>query len=292
MTIAHERLYHQRLAANPLDHPAAVVQWLGAVQAQDYAGAKWSLGLRLRAATDDDVERAFNEGAILRTHLLRPTWHFVVPADIGWLLALTAPRVHALNAPYYRKIGLDDALYGRVVDALTGALRNNTQLTRDELRTVFEQAGIATDGALRMSYMLMRAELDGIICSGPRRGKQCTYALLKERAPQARHLVRNDALAELARRFFGSRGPATLHDFARWSGLTVADARAGLEAVQGELQHKQVDGQRSWLPLAVIAEETRTPQAYLLSIYDEYISGYKDRSAVIDPSYSARLLAL
>ncbi|HEU4325574.1 MAG TPA: winged helix DNA-binding domain-containing protein [Roseiflexaceae bacterium] len=292
MTIAYERLHHQRLAANQLDQPAAVVQWLGAVQAQDYAGAKWSIGMRLRAATDDDVEQAFDQGALLRTHLLRPTWHFVVPEDIHWLLALTAPRVHALNAPYYRKLGLDDALYGRIVDVLTAALRDGKQLTRDELRRMFDQAGIATAGALRMSYMLMRAELDGILCSGPRSGKQFTYMLLKARVPQARQLTREAALAELARRYFLSRGPATVHDFAKWSGLTVADARAGLEAVKSDLRHKQVEGQTYWLPATTEATGTGAPQVYLLSIYDEYLSGYKERSAVIDPDHSARLVAL
>ncbi len=292
MTIAHERLQHQRLTANPLDQPAAVVRWLGAVQAQDYAGAKWSIGVRLRAATDDDVERAFDQGDLLRTHLLRPTWHFVVPDDIHWLLALTAPRVHALNAPYYRKTGLDDALYGRVVDVLAAALRDGARLTRDELRAVFDQAGIATAGALRMSYMLMRAELDGILCSGPRSGKQFTYMLLEARAPQGRRLAREEALAELARRYFLSRGPATVHDFARWSGLTVADARAGLEAVTPDLRHKQVDGQSYWLPAAIEAAVPSAPQVHLLSIYDEYLSGYKERSAVIDPDHAARLIAL
>src|SRR6185436_7837388 len=178
-----------------------------------------------------------------RTHVLRPTWHFVTPADIHCLLALTAPRVHALNAPYYRKLELDHDLFQRSTTALTHALQGGKHLTRDEVRGVLAQAGIATAGELRMSYILMRAELDGVVCSGARHGKQFTYALLSERAPQVRHLEREHALAELAGRFFLSRGPATVQDFARWSGLTVADARTGLEAVKSQLQHEQVDGQ-------------------------------------------------
>jgi hypothetical protein len=140
--------------------------------------------------------------------------------------------------------------------------------------------------------MLMRAELDGVVCSGARRGKQFTYALLSERAPQARHLGREHALAELAGRFFLSRGPATVHDFARWSGLTVADARAGLETVRGQLHHEQVDGRSYWRAPTTPAVHDHAPAAILLSIYDEYISGYKDRSAMVEPSYGARLQAL
>lgn len=165
-TIAHQRLANQRIAADPFERPADVVQWLGAVQAQDYAGAKWSLGRRMRAATDEIVEQAFTAGAILRTHVLRPTWHFVTPADIHWLLALTAPRVHALNAPLYRKLEIDHELVQRSTTALTHALQGGNQLTRDEVRGVLAQAGIATAGEFRMSYILMRAELNGVVCSG------------------------------------------------------------------------------------------------------------------------------
>jgi Winged helix DNA-binding domain len=290
--MAHQRLSNQHISAVPFELPAEVVYWLAAVQAQDFAGAKWALGLRMRAATDASVEQAFTEGAILRTHVLRPTWHFVTPADIHWLLALTAPRVHALNAPYYRKLELDQDLHQRITRALERALAGGKQLTRDEVRDVLAQAGIATAGELRMSYMLMRAELDGVICSGARRGKQFTYALLHDRAPHARHLERDHAVAELAGRFFLSRGPATVHDFARWSGLTVTDAKAGLEAIKSQLQHELVDRQTYWRSPATPALPDRPPAALLMSIYDEYISGYKDRSAMVAPSYGEKLQAL
>src|SRR5262249_52761007 len=151
---------------------------------QDYAGAKWALGMRLRRATDNDIEHAYADGSILRTHLLRPTWHFVTPHDIRWMLALTAPRVHAVNAYMYRKLDLDGAIFKRSNAALAKALRGGHTRTRDELRRVLQRAGIAVDAELRMSYLMMRAELDGIVCSGPRRGKQFTYTLLDERAPK------------------------------------------------------------------------------------------------------------
>jgi hypothetical protein len=278
--IANLRLLNQRIALPSFTGPAEVVGWLGAVQAQDYFGAKWALGLRMRAAIDSEIEAAFNEGSILRTHVLRPTWHFVLPADIRWMLALTAPRVHALNAYMYRQQGLDKNLLKRSNDTLAKALEDGGQLTRDELREVLQNKDIAAEHGLRMSYLLMYAELEGMLCSGPRRGRQFTYALLAERAPQARMLEREESLAELARRFFHSRGPASVHDFAKWSGLTVADARKGLEAVKDGLEQELVDGQAYWFLRPRTPLNASSPHAYLLSVYDEYISGYKDRSAI------------
>src|SRR5688500_954507 len=156
----------------------------------------------MRSAADGDVERAFTEGAILRTHLLRPTWHFVLPADIRWMLTATAPRVNALSAYYYRQLGLDDKVFVRTNDLIARALEGGKRLTRPELMSAVKQGGIDPGSGIRSSYIVMRAELDGVICSGARRGKQFTYALLDERAPKARNLEREEALAELVRRYF------------------------------------------------------------------------------------------
>jgi hypothetical protein len=292
LDIAHQRLHNQHIALAKLEKPGEVVQWLGAVQAQDYAAAKWALGLRLQRATDDDVERAFTDGRILRTHLMRPTWHFVTPADIRWIVALTAPRVNAVNASYYRKLELDQTLFKRSNVALIRALKGGKQLTRIELRDVLHRAGIATDGELRMGYIMMRAELDGIVCSGARRGKQFTYALLEERAPRFKTIERDEALTELARRYFLSRGPATVQDFAKWSGLTITDARTGLEGVKALLQHEVVDGRSYWFSVSTPSSREPSPSAYLLPIYDEYVSGYRDRSALGDARHAAKLIAL
>ena len=157
---------------------------------------------------------------------------------------------------------------------------------------MLQKAGIAADDGIRLAYLMMHAELEGLVCSGARRGNQFTYALLDERAPNARTLGREEALAELAGRYFMSRGPATVQDFAKWSGLTIADARAGLEAVKARLRQEVVDGQTYWLPAAKPASKVASPAAWLLSIYDEYISGYKDRSAMGTAKVGARLVAL
>ncbi|MFN8468391.1 MAG: winged helix DNA-binding domain-containing protein [Caldilineaceae bacterium] len=298
-TIARQRLFNQRLLTSSFQQPVEVVQWLGAAQAQDFAGAKWSLGMRLdpaaAAVSDAAVEQAFDAGTVLRTHVLRPTWHFVAPADIRWLLALTAPRVHLLNATYYRRVGLDDDLYARSREVMIRALAGSTYQTRDELRQALDAAHIAEDVELRMIYILIRAELDGLICSGPRRGKQFTYALLDERVPSTVPLGREEALAELVRRYYTSHGPATAYDLARWASLTLEDVRAGLAATSSHLQSEEVEGQTYWydstLPAAA-APSGRESVAYLLSIYDEYVIGYKEWSAIASAEDAARLRAL
>src|SRR5438270_11668246 len=285
LDIAQRRLHNQHITRRTLETPEALVEWLGAVQAQDYAAAKWAVGLRLQDATDDDIEQAFADGAILRTHVMRPTWHFVSPADIRWLLALTAPRVHAGNDYYYHMFGLDDAIFMRSNAVLAKALQGGKQLTRPELVSALKQAGIATEN-LGFLHIIMHAELDGVICSGARQGKQFTYALLDERAPQARTLERDEALAELSRRYFTSHGPATLQDFVWWSGLTTADARTGLEMVKSQLMYEVVDGQTYWFSQYAPLTQDLSQAAYLLPNFDEYIVGYTDRSAVFDASHT------
>jgi Winged helix DNA-binding domain len=201
--IAYQRLHNQRISSTTFATPAEVVGWLGAVQSQDYAGAKWAVAQRTHSLTDAALDQAFAEGSILRTHVLRPTWHFVTPADIRWMLALSAPRVHQLNSSMYRKCELDDATFARSNAALANALQGRKQLTRSELATALAHVGIHADG-FRLSYLMMYAELEGLICSGGRRGKQFTYALLEERVPQAQHLDNDQALAELVTRYFCS----------------------------------------------------------------------------------------
>jgi hypothetical protein len=271
--IALQRLNQQRLSGNPFATPDEVVASFGAVQAQDYAGAKWALGLRMRDGTDDVIEQAFAAGTILRTHVMRPTWHFVTPADIRWLLELTAPRVHAVNAYMYRQLELDDALFSRTNEAIAKALDGGRQLTCAELGAALAEAGIAADG-MRHGYIVMRAELDAVVCSGARRGKQFTYALLDERAPQARRLGRDEALGELTRRYYTGHGPATLHDYVWWSGLTVADARVGLAMVAADLEEGVIDGRSYWFSASVPPPPEPSLTAFLLPTYDEFLVGF------------------
>ncbi len=282
---------NQLLGKKKCTTPGKVVAWLGAVQAQDFAAAKWALGLRMHKATDNDIEKNFNDGAILRTHVMRPTWHFVVPQDIRSLLALTAPRVQALNAHMYRKLELGSGLLSRCHAVLTKALRDKNYLTRPELADRLSEDRIEAAGQ-RLGYIVMHAELEALICSGPRRGKQFTYALLEERATAVKQLRRDEALAQWTLRYFVSHGPAQLKDFAWWSGLTLQDAQQGLDLAVPHLAREIIDGKTYWLSPNAITVKPEAPSALLLSIYDEYTIAYKDRSALGGERYLERLLSM
>lgn len=270
--IAHWRMHHQQLLRTTFTTPAEVVNWLGAVQAQDYPGAKWSLAMRANCLTETIIDQAFDEGAILRTHVMRPTWHFVMAADIRWMLMLTAPRVHAFNAYMYRKLELDDTVFARSRVVLEKTLEHR-HLTRAEIAAALTGVGIRAEG-MRLAYILMWAELEAIICSGPRHGKQFTYALIAERAPAAPMLGRDEALAELSLRYYTGHGPATVHDFAWWSGLTVADARAGLEMIGSHLTHKVIEDQTYWFAPTAPPPATAVDAAFLLPTYDELLISF------------------
>ena len=283
------RLHNQCLSQTDLAEPAEVVRRFGAVQAQDFAGAKWAVGQRLKTATEAEIDLAFNEGKILRTHIMRPTWHFVAPADIRWLLKLTAPRVHAANAYQYRSLDIGPALISRSQTVLENALKGGKYLTRGQLVLVLHRAGISSENQLKITYLILSSEVDGLICSGPRLGKQFTYALLEERVPSVPPLSHADALAEITRRYFTSHAPATLQDFVWWSGLTSADAKSGMEMAGSQLASETIDGQTYWSMECPEIKNERAPLIHLLPDYDEYGVGYADRSLIYDNSHDKRL---
>jgi hypothetical protein len=287
--IVRLRLANHHLTAPHLSDPARLVAHLGAVQSQDYGAAKWAVGQRLVGATDDAVERAFDSGDILRTHVLRPTWHFVAPADIRWLLSLTGPRVKAAMAHYDRKLGLDARLISRSMEVIADALRGGKHLTRSELDAALRGAGIAAKDGQTLGNIVMHAELDAVICSGPRRGKQFTYALLEERVPAAAVPAsapqdRDAALAELTTRYFSSHGPATAHDFAWWSGLTLGDTARGIEVAGRALTHETVDDLTYWFSPSAQEPPAKDGRVFLLPNYDEYTVAYKHRDLYYDAS--------
>jgi len=290
-SIAARRLHAQRLTGKPFASPVDAVRSLTAVQSQDYAGGKWALGLRTRGVTEADLDRLFDEGAILRTHVLRPTWHFVLPEDIRWLLELTGPRITRALAGRHRELELDAKVVARAGAAFAKALAGGRQLTRPELGEVLRKARISPEGQ-RLPHLLSHAELDGLITSGARRGKLHTYALLEERAPRARRLDPAEALAELTLRYFKSHGPAQLQDFAWWSGLTLTDARKGIATAGKALQHQAVDGKDYWFDAGAGRADDAARAAHLLPNFDEYTVAYRDRAEVMhtgrlhEPAYA------
>ena len=280
--IAARRLRTQRLVGDRFASAVDAVRWLGAVQSQDYGAAKWALAQRTAGATEAALDRLFDEGSILRTHVMRPTWHFVLPEDIGWLLELTSPRLLAQLASRHRQLELDAATKLRALDLFAESLTGGRFLTRAELGEALIAANISPEGQ-RLPHLLGTAEAEGVIVSGPRRGKQFTYALLEERAPRVRRLQREEALAELTSRYFRSHGPAQIQDFAWWSGLTVRDIKTGLALVGAALERHSLDGRDYWSDPQSAGGGKPPLTAHLLPNFDEFTVAYRDREAVLHP---------
>jgi len=295
--IARARLNNQLLGREKKSTPGEVVAWLGAVQAQDFAAAKWAIGMRLPQATDAAVEKAYNKGAILRTHVMRPTWHFLAPRDIRAVLALTARRVRAGNASMHRRLELDGRVLSRCHRLISDALRGGRHLTRAELASRLAAARIQATGQ-RLAYILMDAEFAALICSGPRKGKQFTYALLEERVRRTRTLSNEEALARWTLRYFLGHGPAQARDFAWWSGLTLQEAQRGIELAKGRLQRDTIEGKTYWRSPGRDGQKPDGEKpgagggALLLSIYDEYTIAYRDRSALGPERHLERLISM
>ena len=289
--ILHRRLFNQHITATPFTKPAEIVRHLGAMQSQDYGMAKWAIGLRLPHLREADVDEAFNKGHILRTHILRPTWHFVSPEDIRWMMELTAPRVNAFNAYYYRLMELDKKVFKKCHAILKKALGGNNHLTRTALKAILEKSKIKAEGQ-RLGAIMMEAELACVVCSGPKQGKQFTYALVDERAPNAISMKRDEALARLTGIYFSTRGPATVHDYSWWSGLTVREASEGIAMLGKEFMREEMNGATYIFKDGDYKKPTPAAATFLMPDYDEYGISYKDRKELFadQPPKNSRLL--
>lgn len=279
--VVRRRLFLQHLTGPALADPVAVIRELGAVQAQDFSGSKWAIAQRVADVTEPQLDDFFDRGAFLRTHVLRPTWHVVTPEDIRWMLALTGPRVLQKNQTTSQRLGLDGRTLARTMTILQRTLEGGRAADRATLRTALARGRIVADESQRFAYIMMHAELQGLVCSGPRRGKQQTHALLDERVAPVPARTRDDAVRELTRRYFQSHGPATMQDFTVWSGLTMRDAREGLEANGATFASAPMDGLTWWFPAGDVSA-VRSTSARLLPNYDEYFIGFKHRSPLVE----------
>jgi hypothetical protein len=286
--IPAQRLHQQQISAASPHPPEQILAMLGAIQGQDYTGAKWSLGLRSQGATDADIEAAMADSRIVRTWLMRGTLHLVAAADFHWMLNLLAPRLIESFAPRYRQLELDSDTFTRSNALLIEALAGGLALSRHELFAVLEQHGVSTAGQ-RGIHILQRASLDGLLYQAAVVKNQPIFRRVDEGLPAQAPLMRDAALVELARRYFTSRAPATLQDYATWSGLKMSDARAGLECVQPQLMAEDINGQTYWRPIADPVTPQASPTAYLLPGFDEYLLGYKDRDAVLPRHHAPKV---
>lgn len=276
--ISNIRLISQQISSPKFKTAKEVVGWMGAMQAQDFAMAKWAIGVRLPHSTIDAVEAAIDRGDIIRTHLMRPTWHIVSADDVYWLLELTAPKIKALLKTRHTGLDLTESVIAKTNKLFQDALKGGNHLTREDLVVVLEKAKIFNDNN-RASHIFMRAELDGILCSGPTKSNKQTYALLNERVPESKRLTREESLEKLARTYFTSHGPATLQDFVWWSGLKVGNARSAFEMVKSSLESEKIGSETYWFSNSCTKSNGESSSTYLLPAFDEFIISYKDRSA-------------
>jgi hypothetical protein len=280
INIRQLRLFNQQLTDTRFDAPGNLVRWLGAVQAQDYLGALWAVGMRLKKGVEEDIEKALEEKSIVRSWPMRGTLHFVAPEDLRWMLTHLTAKVIAKTASVYRKAGLSTKIFSKS-GAIWEKELSGKQMTRDELYDVLEKNKIKTSET-RGLHILGYLAQQRLICFGPRRGKQQTLVLLDEWVPPGKMFDREEALSELARRYAWSHGPVQVEDFAWWAGLTKKESYDALESNRGKILEEEIDGKKYWMAPDLKLPKNESNRVFLIPTYDEMGVGYKDRSAIID----------
>lgn len=282
LDIARWRLRSQHLVSPHAVSAGEAVGSLLAVQAENPGQAAWAVASRTQNPNRVDLATLLDDGAVLRTHVLRPTWHFVRAEDLGWLLDLTGPRIRRVTGQQLRNAhGLDERSIDQAVAAVTQALASRGQLTRTQLADELRERGVPA-GRPMLMILLAHTELAGLVCSGGVVDGEHTYALMGERVPAPRRLDRTEALAELALRYFTGHGPATERDLAYWATLTLTDVRAGLQQVRDRLDSFHHDGRTFWHAPADAPGGPQEPAGHLLQILDETYRGYQDSRWVLD----------
>ncbi|TGM95502.1 winged helix DNA-binding domain-containing protein [Leptospira dzoumogneensis] len=284
MNIALTRLKHLNVLGSQYSSPEKLVEVLVAIQGQDYAASKWAVGLRIPDLNEEDIESAFLDKKIVRSWPLRGTLHVVSSKDIYWLLDLLGPPTISKYAAHYKKIELDPKVLKKCYSILSKNLSNQNFLTRKEISSILEKSGIITN-TTRLSHILQRAGLEGLICFGPRRDKDFTYALIEEWIPGVKNVKKpkEEALYEITKKYFDTRAPATLADFVWWSGLNVKDAKTGIESFSSKLNSFQKDDQTYYIPKKTELVDKGSDTLFLLPAFDEFLLAYTDRRDCMDP---------
>jgi hypothetical protein len=282
--IARWRLRSQQLVE---PHAASVTDVVGAllaVQAENPAQSAWAVASRTADPSRRQLRSALEDGRVIRTHVLRPTWHYVLAQDAGWLLDLTVPRIEQVTLRQLRSVhGIDDRRLERLVAAVAEILGERADLSRAQIADALGERGFGTDGGL-VTILLAHLELQRLICSGrPLKGEH-TYALFADRVPEPRLLERGAALGELALRYFTGHGPATESDLAYWASLTLTDVREGLRLAAERLASFEHDGRTFWHVPEDPPRRRAEPAGHLLQILDEMYRGYQESRWVLDPA--------
>lgn len=285
--IAFLRMASQKILKTDFHEPQEIVKHLGAMQAQDYVMAKWAIGSRCDAS-EKSIEEAINSGKIIRTHILRPTWHFVSVDDIYWMLDVSGPQVKKIVLSAAKKNGFDQKKLDKVNSSIEKILAGNNSLTRDEIMQELDVKKNSGEGFFNSTIIMMNAELDGLVCNGKMKGKQLTYSLLEEKVPKTYvKLTKEEGLAKLAKRYFESHGPATLIDFTWWSGFPATTAKLAVHSVESELDSIEVDGKKYWFKKGLPSEINTPKSIHFLPSFDEILISYKTREITIAKEYQA-----
>lgn len=284
--IALLRMASQKILKTNFHEPQEIVHHLGAMQAQDYTMAKWAIGSRCDA-TEKSIEEAINSGKIIRTHILRPTWHFVSSEDIHWMMDLSGPQVKKIILSAAKKYDLDEKKLKKINASIEKILLYNKSLTREE---IIRELGFKKEIVQNFSSTLIMgyAELDGLVCNGNMKGRQITYSLLEEKVPKSKtKLTKEEGLAKLAKRYFESHGPATLPDFTWWSGFPATTAKLTVLSIESELDSVEVDGKKYWFKKGLTSELDTPKKIHFLPSFDEILISYKTREITIAKEHQA-----
>jgi hypothetical protein len=271
----------QQLANPQFEKPKDIVSWMGAIQAQNYNMSKWAIGIRLKSATICDVETALKKGEILRTHIMRPTWHLVAAEDIRWMLELCREKIKAASASRDKYLEITENLFSKTNTLIVKMLEGNNHLTRREIADNLNKSGIKTDTS-RMIHFMYRAEAEGIVCSGIDKERQQTYSLIDERVKQTKKLNKDEALSKLATKYFKSHSPASLQDFSWWSGLSIVDSKQAINLISAELLKENFSSSVLYIHKSCDIKSRLLDCVCFLPAFDEYIISYKNRDSVID----------
>lgn len=288
--IANLRLSNQLLRSENLKTPQEIVSWMGAVQAQDFNMSKWALGVRSSALSSKIVEDAVRKGEIVRTHILRPTWHLVAGTDIHWMLGLSSPRLEPIMKSYTKTVGLTDSIRLRAADIVEQVLSDGVDLTRPQLGEVLKSRGVELDSR-QLTHLMFSAELQGLVCSGEVKNNKQTYCLLEDRIPKIEQFDKQVALERLARKYFTSHAPATLQDFVWWSGLATVEARCAMEMIKSDFIIEKIDGQQYWINNSFVGTIENQDSVLLLPAWDEFVVSYKDRQHIVTDEHYRKVIS-
>lgn len=291
MDISSSRLISQKIEYSDFTTVKEIINWMAAMQAQDFDMAKWALGVRMKDPAKNIIESAIDSGEVLRIHVLRPTWHLVSADDIYWILRLNSNKIKSSLKSRHKELELTEKIIGITSGILEKSLSGGLNLTRNEIASAFHKAGIRTDQN-RLSHIMFRAEMDELVCSGPSRENKSTYALLYERVPEKKEMPRDESLAELARRYFTSRCPATLEDFVWWSNLSVSDALKATDYLKPGFITETIDSKKYWIPYSYKSRNIEMYSVHILPAYDEFLISYRDRSSSLAHLHNKKIVSI